>query len=366
VSTTTSSSLASPAARPAATPWQWVVRALFVAFLAYLPVLLTERAIFGVPLSNMQLLNLGLTQINLMLIAMLGALSLNYLTGCAGLISIGHAAFYATGAMTAAITGTQWGWPFPLVLLSAAAMGAVVGVLAGLPSLRVRGLYFVLSTLAVHYVVVYVFLEYQFKFFDVVGVPYQPATLGPLEINTPMRWYFFLLPLLALVYFGLRNSLNTREGRVMMAMRDHELAATSVGVDVRFLRLKAFGLSSAVAAMAGALYAYYLSNTTSESFNIAFAIQFIAMIIIGGMGSLPGSLVGAALWLLLPSVITGFASQASGSTGLMRSLLVDHRAQLVQLIFGLLVILLLIFAPSGMAGMGRQIRDRFLAWRQKR
>ena len=102
MSTTTSSSLASPAARPAATPWQWVVRALFVAFLAYLPVLLTERAIFGVPLSNMQLLNLGLTQINLMLIAMLGALSLNYLTGCAGLISIGHAGFYAVGAMTAA------------------------------------------------------------------------------------------------------------------------------------------------------------------------------------------------------------------------------------------------------------------------
>lgn len=363
--TKTTASPPTNVARPTVSWPRWAVLALFVAFLAYLPVLLTERAIFGVPLSNMQLLNLGLTQINLMLIAMLGALSLNYLTGCAGLISIGHAAFYATGAMTAAITGTQWGWPFPLVLLSAAAMGAVVGVLAGLPSLRVRGLYFVLSTLAVHYVVVYVFLEYQFKFFDVVGVPYQPAALGSLEINTPMRWYFFLLPLLVLVYFGLRNSLNTREGRVMMAMRDHELAATSVGVDVRILRLKAFGLSSAVAAMAGALYAYYLSNTTSESFNIAFAIQFIAMIIIGGMGSLPGSLVGAALWLLLPSVITGFASQASGSTGLMRSLLVEHRAQLVQLIFGLLVIVLLIFAPGGMAGMGRQIRDRFVAWRQK-
>jgi branched-chain amino acid transport system permease protein len=268
------------------------------------------------------------------------------------------------GAMTAAITGSQWGWPFPLVLLSAAVTGAVAGLLAGLPSLRVRGLYFVLSTLAVHYVVVYVFLEYQFKFFDVVGVPYPAAALGPWAINTPIRWYFFLVPLLALVYLGLRSSLRTREGRVMMAMRDHELAATSVGVDVRILRLKAFGLSSAIASMAGALYAYYLTNVTSEAFGIQFAIQFIAMIIIGGMGSLPGSLVGAALWLLLPSVIAGFAAQASGSTGIVRVLLVEHRAQLVQLIFAVLVILLLIFAPGGFASIGRQIRDR-LALRRK-
>ncbi len=339
-------------------PWRWIWAIAAIAALLYLPVLLTDRSLFGIRLSNMQLLNLGLTQVNLMLIAMLGALSLNYLTGCAGLISIGHGAFYAVGAMAAAITGSQWGWPFPLVLLSAAGAGAVVGLLAGLPSLRVRGLYFVLSTFAVHYIVVFAFLEYQFKFFDVVGVPYKPAALGPLELSTPMRWYFFLLPLVALVYWGLRNSLHTREGRAMTAMRDHELATTAVGVDVRILRLKAFAFSSAIAAVGGALYAYYLTNVTSEAFGINFAIQFIAMIIIGGMGSLPGSLVGAAVWLLLPSIITGFASQAGDSTGLVRTLLIDHKAQLVQVVFGMLVILLLIFAPGGIAGIGRQIRNR--------
>ena len=351
--------ISTPGSKAAGRWRRWAWPALGVALLCYLPVVLTERAAFGVALSNMQLLNLGLTQINLMLIAMLGALSLNYLTGCAGLISIGHAAFYATGAMTAAITGTQWGWPFPLVLLASGVMGAAMGLLAGLPSLRVRGLYFVLSTMAVHFLVVYVFLEYQFKFFDVVGVPYNPAKLGPLELNTPTRWYFFLLPLVALIYLGLSSSLRAREGRVLMAMRDHELAATAAGVDVRILRLKAFGLSSAIAAMAGALFAHYLTNVTSEAFGISFAIQFIAMIIIGGMGSLAGSLVGAALWLLLPSVISGFASQASGSTGIVRLLLVENRAQLVQLIFGMLVIVFLIFAPGGVAGLGRQIRERF-------
>lgn len=344
--------------------WQkWLWRLLAVAVLAYLPVVLSERAAFGVALSNMQLLNLGLTQVNLMLIAMLGALSLNYLTGSAGLISIGHAAFYATGAMTAAITGTQLGWPFPLVLLSAAVTGALVGVLAGLPSLRVRGLYFVLSTLAVHHVVVYVFLEYQFKFFDVVGIPFAGAKLGAWELSTPIRWYFFLLALVALVYAGLSASLRTREGRAMQAMRDHELAATSMGVDVRILRLKAFGLSSAVASVAGALFAYFLTNVTSEAFGISFAIQFIAMIIIGGMGSLPGSLVGAAIWLLLPSIIGGLAPRSSEAEGLVRLFLVEGRAQFVQLIFGLLVIVLLIFAPRGITGLGRDVRHLLASWR---
>ena len=343
--------------------WLWLL--LCAAVLAYLPTLLTERALFGMPLSNTQLLNLGLTQMNLMLISMLGALSLNYLTGCAGLISIGHAAFFATGAMAAAVFDNQLGLPFPLVLLASALAGALAGTLAGLPSLRVRGLYFVLSTLAVHYVVAYVFLEYQFKYFDVVGIPYATPRIGEWELNTPVRWYAVLLPLVLLVYLGLKASLKSREGRAMLAMRDHELAATSVGVDVRILRLKAFGLSSAIASVGGALFAYYLSNVTSEAFNINFAIQFIAMIIIGGMGSLPGSLVGAAIWLLLPSIIGGLSPDSSSENEFLSKLLVENRAQLVQLIFSLLVIVFLIFAPGGVAGLGTRLKNSWLAWRAK-
>ena len=346
------------------TPRTWLWLLFWAGILAYLPTLLTERALFGIPLSNTQLLNLGMSQINLMLISMLGALSLNYLTGCAGLISIGHAAFFATGAMAAAIFDSQLGLPFPLVLLAAAVAGALAGTLAGLPSLRVRGLYFVLSTLAVHYLVSYVFLEYQFKYFDVVGIPYATPSIGSFELNTPVRWYAVLLPLVVLVYVGLNASLKSREGRAMLAMRDHELAATAMGIDVRILRLKAFGLSSAIASVAGALFAYYLSNVTSESFNINFAIQFIAMIIIGGMGSLPGSLVGAAIWLLLPSIIGGLSPESNAHNEFLSKLLVENRAQLVQLIFSLLVIVFLIFAPGGVAGLSSQLKSRWSAWRQ--
>jgi len=348
-----------------AASWRWIWGIAGIALLCYLPVLLTDRAIFGIRLSNMQLLNIGLGQVNLMLISMLGALSLTYLTGSAGLVSIGHAAFYAVGAMMAAVTGTQFGWPFPLVLVAAAAAGAVAGTLAGLPSLRVRGLYFLLATFAMHYIIQFLFSEYQYKVFDVVGVPFKEARLGPVVLDSPIRWYFFLLPLVGVVYLLLRNTMRTREGRALMAMRDHELAATSAGVDVRILRLKAFAFSSAIAAVAGAAYAYYMTNVTAEFFNINFAVQFIAMIIIGGMGSLGGSLAGAAIWLLLPSVITGFAAQSGDSGSAIGTLLAENKPQLVNLVFGMLVIVLLIFAPGGVAGLSRQLRNWVSSWGKK-
>ncbi|WP_137892415.1 branched-chain amino acid ABC transporter permease [Ramlibacter sp. 2FC] len=356
--------LAAPVAAPVRPPaWRWIRLALAVAVLCYLPVVLTDRAVFGVRLSNMQLLNIGLSQVNLMLIAMLGSVSLTYLTGCAGLISIGHAAFYAVGAMAGAIVGTQWGLPFPVALLAAAGLGAVVGVLAGLPSLRVRGLYFLLSTLAMHHIAKFVLSEYQYKFFDVVGIPFQEAKLGSFVLDTPMRWYFFLLPVVILVFLGLRNSMRSREGRALLAMRDHELAATSAGIDVRVLRLKVFGLSSSIAAVAGCLYAYYMTNVNAEFFNLNFAIQFIAMIIIGGMGSLAGAAIGAALWLLLPAVITGFATQAGASGAAWAQFLSANKPQMVNLTFGVLVVLLLIFAPGGIAGLARQLRNKYLSGR---
>ena len=329
---------------------------MLLAARAYLPSVLTHRSAFGFRLTNSQLLNLGLTQVNMMLNAILGALPLNYLTGCAGLISIGHAAFYATGAMTAAIVGTQWGWPFPLARAAAAATGALVGLIASLPSLRVRGLYFVLSTLAVHHLVAFVFLEYQFRYFDVVGVPYQTPLLGAYALNTPTRLHFFLVPLVALDYWAPRNSLATREGRAMRVMRDHELAGTAAGVDVRYHRLKTFAFSSAIASMAGALMANFMSNVTWEAFGLDFAIQFIARIIIGGLGSLGGSLVGAAIWLLLPSIISGLSPQAGHMSGWLAVLLGESKPQLVQAIFGLLVNLLLIFAPDGVASLGQKVK----------
>ena len=330
-----------------------------VGFLTWLPFILQTRTIFGVRLSNMQLLNLGLAQVNLTLISVIGAVSLNYLTGCAGLVSIGHAAFFALGAMAAAAAGLHMGLPFELTLVAAVLAGAIAGVIAGLPSLRVRGLYFVLSTMALHFIMQFVFSEYQYAFHDVVGVAMGEARILGFELDSNIRWYFFLLPVVAISCWMLSTSLRHREGRALLAMRDNELAATAVGIDVRVLRLKVFAYSSALASLAGALQAYFLTNVAAEMYTLHFAIQFIAMIIVGGMGSIRGSIAGALAWLLLPSILMGFAMEMrGGAQGGFAGYIVDHRPQIVNLIFGVLVALLLIYAPGGIASAWRKLASR--------
>lgn len=352
--------LAAPSAPTDASARRRLVRAMcllaLVGFLTWLPFILQSRTILGLRLTNMQLLNLGLAQVNLTLISIIGAVSLNYLTGCAGLVSIGHAAFFALGAMAAAAAGLHMGLPFELTLVAAVLAGAMAGVIAGLPSLRVRGLYFVLSTMALHFIMQFVFSEYQYAFHDVVGVAMGEARILGFELDSNIRWYFFLLPVVAISCWMLSTSLRHREGRALLAMRDNELAATAVGIDVRVLRLKAFAYSSALASLAGALQAYFLTNVAAEMYTLHFAIQFIAMIIVGGMGSIRGSIAGALAWLLLPSVLMGFAMEMrGGGQGGMAAYIVDHRPQLVNLLFGVLVALLLIFAPGGIASAWRKL-----------
>lgn len=333
----------------------WLALALV---LVWLPFVLQSRTVLGYRLSNMQLLNLGLAQVNLTLISVIGAVSLNYLTGCSGLVSVGHAAFFAIGAVAAAAAGLHAGLPFELTLVAAVLAGTLAGVIAGLPSLRVRGLYFVLSTMALHFIVQFGFAEYQYAFHDVAGITMGEAVLFGLPLDSNLRWYFVLLAVAAACTWMLSASLRHREGRALLAMRDNELAAASVGIDVRVLRLKAFAFSSALASLAGALQAYFLTTVAGELYSLQFAIQFIAMIIVGGMGSIGGSVAGAVAWLLLPSVLMGAAQEMRGASGGVAAFIVDHRPQVVALVFGVLVAVLLIFAPGGIAAAWRRLGRR--------
>ena len=342
--------------RPSVSAARMAAWAAAITILSYLPFVLQSRTLLGVRLSNMQLLNLGLAQVDLMLISVIGAVSLNFLTGCAGLVSVGHAALFAIGAMAAGAAGLHLGLPFLATLVAAMLAGTVAGVIAGLPSLRVRGLYFVLSTLALHFIVIYVFSEYQYAFHDVAGITMRDAQVGDFSIDSGVRWYFFLLPLVFVSCLLMRNSLSLREGRAILAMRDNELAASATGIDVRWLRLKAFAFSSAFASLAGALQAYYLTTVSAEMYSLNFAIQFIAMIIVGGMGSVAGGIGGAVVWLLLPSILMGAAVEMNALPGDFSKFVVDHRPQIVNLVFGSLVSALLIFAPSGLIGAGRALQ----------
>ncbi len=318
---------------------------VLIAVLGALPFALTQRAPFGLALPE-------LASVNLTLVFMLGALSLNFLTGSAGVVSLAHAALFATGAMTAAVIGGHFGWPFPVALAAATLAGALVGLVAALPALQARGVYLLLSTFALHHVVLYALPQLKLSVFGAADYSYSPPALGPFAIDTPLRWYFLLLAIVALVYLALRNILRGREGLATMAMRDHEFGASALGADPRLLTIKAFAISSGIAGLAGALYVYLAPGAAPERFGLDFAIAFIAMIVIGGLGSPTGALIGAALWRLAPPLVSALDTRV-GETTSSGAWIAAHQPSIIAATFGLATIAVLLFAPTGLAGFGR-------------
>ena len=338
----------------------WVV--LLAAALCYLPFVLWNRSAFGIELSNHQLLNMGLSQVNSSLIAIIGAVGLNLLTGYTGLISLGNAGFFALGGIVAAAVGVQAGGPFLLAVIAAGAAGAIVGALVGLPSLRVRGFYLLLATMALHFIMVYLFLRYSLEEFGPAGVIFAPPSVLGWDLNTDIRWYFFLLAVCAVCLLLTKNILRTREGRAFVAVRDNDIAAGSVGINVSIAKVRAFATSSFMIAAAGAIYVWYLGNATADLFSLALAIQFIAMIIIGGMGSLLGAVLGAIVWQLLPQVILTFTEMSADISPGVNSAVTDWRSQITNIAFGAIIFAVLVFEPGGLAGLWGKAKRMFVRW----
>src|SRR5437773_378229 len=214
--------------------------------------------------------------------AAIGALALNVLTGLAGQISLGHAGFLAAGAFTTAAL-VERGLVSPLVTLPATALvGGVLGLVVGMPSLRLKGLYLALGTLAMHHVVLYAAGEMQARAGGNTGFTIPPPRLGGLVFRGTVAWYYALVVLAALVLLLVVNLQRSRAGRAWMAIRDRDVAAASVGIDVARYKLSAFVWSSVVTALAGALFAYHRGFVSVEAFGFFVAVEYIAMIIIGG------------------------------------------------------------------------------------
>lgn len=315
----------------------------------------TAAALVAVPflIGRGSIAGIGLAAVNNALIAVIGAVALNLLVGFTGLLSMGHAAFFAVGAMAAGIFGTQLQLPFPVVLLASGLCGAAIGVVVGLPSLRLSGLYLLLSTLALHFLTLYAFLQYQLYSFGLSGVFYPTAAIGPIEIGNDHRWYYVLVACVVATIVVARNMLQSREGRAFVALRDHPTAAAALGVNVAVLRIKAFALSSFLVSVAGALFAFNLGVVTTDAFTLHFVVAYFAMIIIGGMGSLLGSVLGALVWEFLPQWLASAASSIDPATPVIGDTFARHQAQIISVVMGCIIILVLIRWPAGLAGLMR-------------
>jgi len=303
--------------------------------------------------------NFFLHLMNLCFLAGIGALGLTILTGFCGQISLGHAAFLAVGAFTTVILTVHVGAPFLLVVPAAAIACALLGCLVGLPSLRFRGVYLAISTLAMHYAIIFLATSYQAKFAASAsaGITIADPVIGPFVLRGDFAWYYFLLAFLAAVTIMCVNLSRTRPGRAWMAIRDRDIAAEALGINLARYKLLAFMTSSTLASISGSLLAYYSNVVTVEKYTLDLAIIYVAMIIVGGMGSVLGCLLGAIFITLLPYGIDNLFAY------------VPRNWRFGSTIFGVQVgavgvciILFLLFEPKGLAEIWHRIETYFDRW----
>ena len=288
---------------------------------------------------------------NLCLLASIAALGLNLLTGTAGQLSIGSAALLAVGAYTSVPLSHHVG--FLASVFGGGIAAATVGIIVGFPSLRLRGLYLVFSTLALQYVASFAFQQLQTSQNAISGYSPAAASIAGLVLNSDRKWFVILAITLFLACTSATSLMRGRPGRAWRSIRDHDVAAAVIGVNVTVAKLSAFLVSSFIIGCAGALGAFYLQNVSYETYSLDLAISYVAMIIIGGLGSVWGSVAGAAVVTALPYLVQNVGTIVLGSTS---ALIVNNLAALDITTYSVIVIAFLLFEPGGLAVISRRLR----------
>ena len=302
---------------------------------------------------NNYYLNL-LIQIGYMGIAALG---LNILVGNTGQISLGHAGFFGFGAFASAWLSNSLGVPVVLAMPLAAVMTTLLGLLFGIPAGRLKGLYLAIATFASQFILEDFFARAQWFTGGSSGASAQPVALFGWEVPGD-RGYFYVVLFWVVVMFVLgANLLRSRDGRAFIAVRDHYLSAEVMGINLTKYRILSFGISSFYAGLGGALYGHYLGFVSAEGFTILLSIEFLGMVIIGGLGSVAGTLMGTAFMVLLPEVMAGGVGVAKSMIGGNVAWLNEGLASIRQAAIGLAIILFLIFEPDGLIHRWRLIRS---------
>jgi len=291
-------------------------------------------------------------------IAIIACHGLNLLTGFTGQISLGQAAFMGVGAYTCSILVGQAGVPFIVALFLAGFVTALVGMVFGIPSLRLRGLYLAMATIAAQFIIEFTIRRWDKLTGGVEGMYVDPGTLGPFHFDDRIHLYYLTFVLAAAVTMATKNIVRARSGRAFVAIRDRYLAAEVIGVNLFKYRLLSFAISSFFAGIAGALLAQYLEVITHESFTISQSIDYLAMCIVGGLGHILGGFFGVGFWFILERLL-----EVINTT--LNTAFPDHVTWFVsirEIVFGLVIILFLIFEPDGLAARWRTIRAYWKLW----
>ena len=274
------------------------------------------------------------------------------LTGYTGLVNLGHAAFLGIGAYTNAVLLTA-GVPYLVTLPASALFAAIAGVAVGIPTLRMSGLYLAIATLAFGQIVGTVFQKWDSVTGGFNGLPVPTPTIFGFPIQGSTGVYYTALVLLVVVLWIANNILRTPFGRALMAIRDSEVSARSMGINVAVYKTVAFAVAAAMAGLAGALFAQYVNFLAPDSFDVLLSVQFLTIVFVGGIGSLQGVIYGALFVRLLPQGIALVRDDLPGNIG--------HLPGSEPSLFGLILVLTILFQPTGIHGGWL----RFKAWFQR-
>jgi len=322
------------------TPWQWVALTGFLLFLSIYPLF-----------ASYYMLTVAI-RIGITIIAVIG---LNIVVGNTGLLNVGQTAFMAVGAYCSAMLMSKTGLNFFPALLGAGVAGALVGLVFGAPSLRVKGFYVALATLAGHFIVIWALMEW---FGGTTGHPAPRPQIFGFSFKSDLSYYYLIGALTLFLGLFARNLFRSKVGRAFVAIRDHDIAAEILGVNIYRYKLLSFAIGCFYAGIAGALQGHFWGYTNIEAYPFSNSIWFLGMVIIGGMGSVLGSVFGAVFFVAIeeiaihvcPAIAALFPSMAAHG---------QMEAALKWLIFSLVIILFVIFEPNGMVHRWNLIKASF-------
>jgi len=323
------------------TPAQWVMAIAGIAFLFCFPSFIPEG---------------WLDVLNSTMMLMIAVFGLSIVTGYTGQISIGQAAFMGVGGYTSAVLATNFGFPFWAALPCAGISAGLIGLLFGMPSLRVKGFYLAMATLAAQFIIPWLIVNVRAditKGTSSLSVPV--PELGGIIFNTQQSMFYIIIPVMLLAIFFAKNLVRTRLGRAFIAIRDNDLAAEVMGVDIFRYKLIAFFICSFYAGIAGCLYAHWMRVICVDNFTLMESIWYLGMLIIGGMGSISGAIMGTIFIRLLDIV-------AKLITPLAGQIFPTAMTAVGPTLFGLVIILFLLYEPRGLAHRWTTFKASYRLW----
>jgi branched-chain amino acid transport system permease protein len=320
---------------------QWAAVVFLLAFLFACPIFFSDRM---------------LTILTTIGIAVISVHGLNILTGYCGQISIGHSGFMAVGGYASAILCAKLGWPFWAALPCAALAAGIAGLFFGLPSLKIKGFYLIMATIAAQFIIIWIIIQLRSITGGTDGLSVPRVTIGNFSLNSKTNFFYMVMIFACLATVTAHNIVRTRAGRAFIAIRDNDLAAEVMGVSLWTYKLQAFFIGCIYAGVAGSLLVHYYSFASTEQFPFMDSVWYLGMLIVGGMGSTTGAIFGVVALRLLDELVT-----VAGPI-LAAAVAPQAAASLALISHGLIIIVFLIFEPRGLHHRWEMIKAYFRLW----